>query len=96
MNKPKIGHHWARRKADQVARDSRDSTETSEETIDEAFRWNQKQAKRKQQLHYMHRHDGDTKACSSHVDAVMAVGISEVPRALCLCACVLYRCSVLW
>ena len=51
-DKPKIGHHWARRKADQVARDSRDVTETSEETIDEAFGWNQKQAKRKQQLHY--------------------------------------------
>ena len=51
-NKPKIGHHWARRKADQVARDSMDTTETVEETIDEAFGWNQKQAKRKQQLHY--------------------------------------------
>ena len=29
-----------------------DVTDTSEETIDEAFGWNQKQAKRKQQLHY--------------------------------------------
>ena len=51
-DKPRIGHHWARRKADQVARDTRDVTNTSEELIDEYFGWNQKQAKRKQQLHY--------------------------------------------
>ena len=50
--KPKIGHHWARRKADQVARDTMDVTKTTPETIDEAFGWDQKQAKRKQQLHY--------------------------------------------
>ena len=50
--KPKIGHHWARRKADQVARDTMDVTKTLPETIDEAFGWDQKQAKRKQQLHY--------------------------------------------
>ena len=29
-----------------------ETTKTSEETIDEALGWNQKQAKRKQQLHY--------------------------------------------
>ena len=51
-DKPKIGHHWARRKADQVARDTMDVTKTLPETIDEAFGWDQKQAKRKQQLHY--------------------------------------------
>ena len=50
--KPKIGHHWARRKSDQVARDTMDITKTTPETIDEAFGWDQKQAKRKQQLHY--------------------------------------------
>ena len=44
------------------------------------------------------RHNGDTEACSSHVDAVMAVGISvqyKVPRALCLCACKLYALPML-
>ena len=49
---PKIGNHWARRKADQVARDSRDVTETLEETIDEAFGWKQREAQRDQQIHY--------------------------------------------
>ena len=50
--KPKIGHHWARRKADQVARDTAEATDTDKETIDEALGWNQKEAKRESQLHY--------------------------------------------
>lgn len=50
--KPKIGNHWARRKADQVARDTRKETDTDEETIDETFGWNQREAERKQQVHY--------------------------------------------
>ena len=50
--KPKIGNHWARRKADQVARDTMVFTETTKETIDEALGWNQREAKREQQIHY--------------------------------------------
>ena len=51
-DKPKIGNHWARRKADQVARDNMDELEIKEEDIDDGFGWNQKQRKRKQQIHY--------------------------------------------
>ena len=49
---PKIGNHWARRKADQVARDTKELTGTTEELIDEYFGWLQKQARKRQQLHY--------------------------------------------
>ena len=37
-----FGNHWARRKADQVARDTRELTGTTEELIDEYFGWLQK------------------------------------------------------
>ena len=49
---PKFGNHWARRKADQVARDTMVQTGTSEETIDDCFGWNQKARRKKQQIHY--------------------------------------------
>ena len=49
---PKIGNHWARRKSDQVARDSMEVTKTTEGLIDEYFGWDQKQARKRQQLHY--------------------------------------------
>ena len=50
--RPKFGNHWARRKADQVAQDTKGETETTTETIDEALGWNQKERKKKMQVHY--------------------------------------------
>jgi hypothetical protein len=49
---PKFGNHWARRKADQVAQDTMEETETTPDLIDEYFGWNQKARKKKQQIHY--------------------------------------------
>lgn len=52
---PKFGNHWARRKADQVAQDTMEETETTPDLIDEYFGWNQKARKMKQQIHYRGR-----------------------------------------
>ena len=52
---PKVGNHWARRKADQVARDNMEELGISEDLIDDGFGWNQKDRKRKQQIHYSGR-----------------------------------------
>ena len=52
LSPPRASASEGGRKADQVARDTMDITKTSPETIDEYFGWDQKQAKRKQQLHY--------------------------------------------
>jgi hypothetical protein len=49
---PKFGNHWARRKADQVAQDTMEETETTPDLIDEYFGWNQKARKKKQQIQY--------------------------------------------
>ena len=49
---PKMGNHWARRKADQVARDNMNEMEVDEELIDEQFGWNQMARRKKQQIHY--------------------------------------------
>ena len=49
---PKMGNHWARRKADQVARDHMSEMEVDEELIDEQFGWNQMARRKKQQIHY--------------------------------------------
>jgi len=49
---PKFGNHWARRKADQVAQDTMEETETTPDLVDEYFGWNQKARKKKQQIHY--------------------------------------------
>ena len=52
---PKLGNHWARRKADQVAQDTARETDTTAETIDELFGWDQRVRKKKQQIHYRGR-----------------------------------------
>ena len=54
-DKPKFGNHWARRKADQVAQDTMEATETSADTIDEYFGWRQKARKKLQQIQYRGR-----------------------------------------
>ena len=51
----KIGNHWARRKADAVARETAKEYELSVELIDEYFGWDQKARRRKQQIHYSGR-----------------------------------------
>jgi hypothetical protein len=53
--KPKFGNHWARRKADQVAQDTMEETETTADTIDEYFGWRQKARKKLQQIQYRGR-----------------------------------------
>jgi hypothetical protein len=53
--KPKFGNHWARRKADQVAQDTMEETETAADTIDEYFGWRQKARKKLQQIQYRGR-----------------------------------------
>jgi hypothetical protein len=54
-DKPKFGNHWARRKADQVAQDTMEDTETTADTIDEYFGWRQKARKKLQQIQYRGR-----------------------------------------
>jgi hypothetical protein len=49
---PKFGNHWARRKADQVAQDTKTETKTEDETIDEGMGWNQKVRKKRMSTHY--------------------------------------------
>ena len=50
--KPKIGNHWARRKADKEAMDTAEQTDTEMDTINEYFGWNQAEMKQASQHHY--------------------------------------------
>ena len=51
-DKPKIGHHFARRKADKCARDNMQRTLVTKEVIDDNLGWKIKERKKDQQLHY--------------------------------------------
>ena len=52
--KPKFGTHWARRKADKTARETRGETEATEDDIEDQLGWRHRQKERRkvQQLHY--------------------------------------------
>jgi hypothetical protein len=49
---PRWGNHWARRKADKVARDTMDELNVTEGDIDDQFGWQQKRRRQQQQIHY--------------------------------------------
>ena len=50
--KLKFGNHWARRKADKTARETRSVTGVTEEAIDDQLGWRQKERRKVQQVHY--------------------------------------------
>ena len=50
--KPKIGNHWARRKADKVAQDAAEELGIAPGDIDEGFGWDQHARNKKQQIRY--------------------------------------------
>ena len=50
--KPKIGNHWARRKADKTAQDAAEELNIPPGVIDEGFGWDQHARNKKQQIRY--------------------------------------------
>ena len=50
--KPKFGNHGNRRKADKVACETMDMTKATVGEINDHFGWEQKERKKKSQLHY--------------------------------------------
>ncbi len=53
--KPKFGTHGCRRKSDKTANDTSDETGTTSGERDDHFGWDQKQRRKKSQIHYAGR-----------------------------------------
>ena len=60
--KPKFGNHGNRRHADKVAQDTRPITGVTEGEIDDFFGWDQRQRKKRSQLHYHGRAERERRA----------------------------------